>query len=351
MKLDPDSILTGEDRQAWHDFTRDLDEAGCSGRTKETYGESLAQLALWLTGSPGCGACFGTGMVHAGMREEERCALCPPADLVAATRDDLTRYLTWVRRTHRGACLRNPAKRQACQGHAGTQSVRYRALRRFWRYLEAEGICANAMARVPAPLPLHKAPEPMDDGKIRALLKACEGKDHDSLRDTAIIQLWCEVGCPRASEVATLADANTDLARDLATVTGKGRKERVIVLSPATARAFSRYRRARQRRRDAAERPEFFLGLKGPMTRSGIAQMLARRAEQAGLGHVHPHQLRHASSVAARRAGLPDTVIAHLNGWTSTRMLEVYGRAAAAAEAIEIARSAGLGGRLAKAAR
>jgi len=327
VKLDPEHILGGEALQAWHDFARDLRAAGCSPRTAETYGESLAQLQTWLDGQPG-----------------------RPAPLLAARRDDLTAYLTWVREAHRGACLSSPAKAAACGGHAGTQSVRYRALRRFWRWCEAEDITANEMARVPAPLPVHRAPEPVDDNAIRALLKVCEGRDFESLRDTAIIQLWCEVGCPRASEVATLPDATVDLGRDLVTVTGKGRKERVIVLSAETARAFSRYRRARGRH-PAAARPEFFLGLKGPLTRSGIAQMLARRAEQAGLGHMHPHQLRHASSVAARRAGLPDTVIAHLNGWTSTRMLEVYGRAAAAAEAVEIARAAGLGGRLARGAR
>lgn len=349
MKLDPESILTGADADAWHDFARDLRMKGCSPRTLETYGESLAQLATWLPGTPDCPACFGTGGVHAGKAAEERCELCPPG-LLAATRADLTGYLTWVRETHRGACARSGARRQACRGHAGTQSVRYRALRRFWRWLAAEEICGNAMEHVPAPLPVHKAPGPLTDDDLRALLKACEGKDFEALRDTAIIQLWCEVGCPRASEVAGLLEASVDLGRDLVTVAGKGRKERVIVLSPATARAFARYRRARGRRPDAG-RPEFFLGLKGPMTRSGMGQMLARRSAAAGLGRIHPHQLRHASSVAARRAGLPDTVIAHLNGWTSTRMLEVYGRAQAAAEAVEIARAAGLGGRLARAAR
>jgi site-specific recombinase XerD len=40
-----------------------------------------------------------------------------------------------------------------------------------------------------------------------------------------------------------------------------------------------------------------WLGASGiPLTASGLFQMLARRAKQAGIGHIHPHQLRHTSA-------------------------------------------------------
>lgn len=350
MAITPEDILAGADLDAWRDFTRDLSMKGCTDRTTGTYGESLVSLARWLArrGDPGCSACLGTGQVHAGRSLEERCAECGPVSLLDAGRDDLTRYLTWVRESHTTICR---GRDEPCAGHTGTQSVRYRSLRRFWKFLAAEDICADAMARVPVPMGQVKAVQSIRDADVGALLDACAGKDHDSLRDTAIIQLWMEAGCPRASEISGLLDADADLGRDLALIRGKGRKQRMIVLSPATARAISRYRRARARRKDAAEFGELFLGLKGRMTRWGINQMLDRRCEQAGIAHLHPHQFRHASSVAARRAGLPDTVIAHLNGWTTTRMMEIYGAAAEGELAIETARTAGLGGRLAKAAR
>lgn len=324
MAITPEDILTGADLDAWRDFTRDLRMKGCTARTTGTYGESLVSLARWLS------------------------LQRPGAALLDATRDDLTRYLTWIRETHTTICR---GRQEPCGGHTGTQSVRYRSLRRFWKYLAAEEIAADAMAAVPVPMGQVKLVQGVRDAEIAALLDACAGKDHDSLRDTAVIQLWMEVGCPRASEISGLLDADVDLGRDLALIRGKGRKQRMIVLSPATARAVSRYRRARGRRADAGQYGELFLGLKGRMTRWGLNQMLSRRAVQAGLPHLHPHQFRHASSVAGRRAGLPDTVIAHLNGWSTTRMMEIYGAAAEGELAIETARTAGLGGRLARAAR
>lgn len=320
MTITPEDILTGADLDAWRDFARDLRMKGCSDRTRETYGESLVSLARWLAADE------------------------PGLALLDAGRDELTRYLTWVRETHTTICR---GRTEPCAGHTGTQSVRYRSLRRFWKWLAAEDLATDATAAIPAPMGQVKAVQSIPDADLGALLDACAGKDHDSLRDTAIIRLWMEAGSPRASEISGLLDADVDLGRDLALIRGKGRKQRMIVLSPETARAVSRYRRARGRRADAGQHAELFLGLKGTMTRWGINQMLSRRAEQAGVGHLHPHQFRHASSVAARRAGLPDTVIAHLNGWSTTRMMEIYGAAAEGELSIETARAAGLGSRLA----
>lgn len=324
MRRTPENTLTGQALDAWRDFARDLRMKGCSANTITIYGDTLAQLAGWLADRGG------------------------PADLLDATRDDLTGYLTWVRETHTPICR---ARGGRCGGHVGSQKTRHAGLRRFWNYLAAEEWAkVNVMARVPLPMGETKVVASVRDEEISALLKACAGKDHNSLRDTAIIQLWMEVGSPRASEIARLLDEGVDLAHDLVLIDGKGRKQRWVVLSPETARAFSRYRRARGRRRDAGQHREFFLGLRGPMTSRGIANMLDRRARQAGLSHKHPHMFRHAASVSGRRAGLPDTVIAHMNGWSTTRMMERYGREAERELAIETTRTAQLGGRLARVA-
>ena len=136
-----------------------------------------------------------------------------------------------------------------------------------------------------------------------------------------------------------------DLRRDQVLIHGKGRHDRWVPLSAVTARAFSRYARARDRH-PAADRPEFFLGLKGALTRSGLRTMLNRRAAAAGLPHIHPHAFRHTATIEARRQGYPDTVVAYLNGWKSTRMCEVYGRAGAELQAAEFARAHPLTARL-----
>jgi hypothetical protein len=59
------------------------------------------------------------------------------------------------------------------------------------------------------------------------------------------------------------------------------------------ARALDRYIRARSRHAQAW-RPQLWLGVsnRGPMTASGIYQMISRRGRQCGL-HAWPHRFRH----------------------------------------------------------
>jgi site-specific recombinase XerD len=60
----------------------------------------------------------------------------------------------------------------------------------------------------------------------------------------------------------------------------QGRRERGLLVGSRTVEV-DRYLRERSRH-PAASEPELWLGKKGPMTESGIAQMMQRRARQAG---------------------------------------------------------------------
>ncbi|MEU1395919.1 tyrosine-type recombinase/integrase [Micromonospora zamorensis] len=65
-----------------------------------------------------------------------------------------------------------------------------------------------------------------------------------------------------------------------------------------------------------------------PLTASGLYQMLERRAKQAGIGHIHPHQLRHTSAHNWRVAGGSESDAMVLFGWVSPEMPRRYGRSA-----------------------
>jgi integrase len=71
---------------------------------------------------------------------------------------------------------------------------------------------------------------------------------------------------------------------------------------------------------------------RGPLTGSGIYQVIARRGVQAGVA-VHPHRFRHHFSHTWLDRGGPEGDLMELCGWTSPQMLRVYGASARSARA------------------
>ena len=74
---------------------------------------------------------------------------------------------------------------------------------------------------------------------------------------------------------------------------GKGRKTRTVKIGYDAARALDRYIPVRARHAQA-HRPQLWLGSgsRGPMTASGIYQVIVRRGRQCGV-EVFPHRFRH----------------------------------------------------------
>jgi integrase len=58
------------------------------------------------------------------------------------------------------------------------------------------------------------------------------------------------------------------------------------------------------------------------MTDSGIRQMPDLRADQAGVGHIHLHQLRRTFAHTWLSAGGAETDLMRLAGWKSRQMLQ-----------------------------
>jgi integrase len=171
-----------------------------------------------------------------------------------------------------------------------TAANRYRALQRFFGYAAEEGeIRANPMANMKPPKIPENPPDVLDDGQLRDLLKACEGRGFDDRRDAAILMTFIDTGA-RLAEVAGLRVPDLDLDQlTLLLTQTKGRAPRHVGIGNRTARALDRYLR-RRRGHTQAFRDELWLGSKGPLTASGIRQIARRRAAQAGLEHLHPHR-------------------------------------------------------------
>jgi site-specific recombinase XerC len=281
--------LDGANQLTFRDFERDLHDR--SPRTRQSYREAACQLAEFR----------------------------PGADLLVLEKRDVLAYLIHVRET------RSPA----------TEVVRFRSLRRFYNWaVKEELIERSPLHGVPIPsAPSKEIPIPEADN-LRLLLKACDGKDHDARRDTAIIRLFCEPGAPRLSEMAAIRADQLDMVRDQVAILGKGSKWRTVPFGNVTGKALTRYLRARAGH-PLSRLPGLWLGARGQaLTGNGIAQMIERRCEEAGIGKIHPHQLRHfaADLWFGNDGDMQDGM--RLFGWESLEMPLRYARANSVKRAI-----------------
>jgi integrase/recombinase XerD len=141
-----------------------------------------------------------------------------------------------------------------------------------------------------------------------------KSRDFENTRDHAIIRILRSEGIGRLELLSMVVHSQPAgiiknpvfelVPLKGARAAGEGR---LIVLAPASARAFAVYLRAR-RHHKLADSDWVWLGTRNrsKLQETGLRLMLVRRAEQAGYTGVTPHQFRHTFSDAWLRSGGPE---------------------------------------------
>ena len=267
-------------------FERHLRAENKSVRTVETYLEAVTQLAAFL-------------------QERE-------VDLAGAGRTDIEAFLAGL----------------LARWKPATAANRYRALRVFYAWLEDEGEIPDDPMRKMKPPAVPEQPAPvLSEELLRRLLATCAGKDFDARRDRALILLLLDTGGRRA-ELAGMRVGDLDFEYGVVLVLGKGGRERALPFGNKTGKALAQYLRARARH-PHADLEWFWIGRKGQVTASGIAQLLRRRGRQAGIDNLHAHLFRHTFAHLWLRQGGGETDLMRLAGWKSLVILQRYGASVA----------------------
>jgi site-specific recombinase XerD len=228
---------------------------------------------------------------------------------------------------------------------ASTALNKHKGLQQFFKWLmfDEEEIDRSPMERVKQPKTQKKLIPIIRDDDTKKVLATCKGKDFINLRDEAIIRMYYNTGA-RLAEVGNLELGDIDLNTDSVRYCGKGSKDRRVRFGLKTARAVSRYLRAREKH-VASDLSNLWLAERGrrPLASNGIKIMLKRRGAAAGLCGIHAHRWRHNFAHEWKRAGGDTGDLMLLLGWTSDDMPRHYGASAAAERAQETQLRMGIG--------
>ena len=166
--------------------------------------------------------------------------------------------------------------------------------------------------------------------EVEAILAVSDISRLLGARDNALVQVLYNTGA-RVQEVADLKIAHVR-AETCATVTltGKGRKTRVIPLWPKTLEAIHHYLTLRQR--SGIQSDHLFVNVKAqPMTRFGIGrriELLTRQAAKACPSlrerTVTPHVLRHTTALHLIEAGNDIAVVKDWLGHADLKTTSAY---------------------------
>jgi len=242
------------------------------------------------------------------------------------TREDIRDFIAWMLMPGRSA---------------KTARDRYGDLRRWFRWLVEEGeLDAGAfpMAGMRPPDVPIAGPPPLAAEVIRRMLDVCAGRDFAGRRDTALIRFAADTGA-RRGEIALMTASVHDLDLDArsARLVGSGGRARRVSLGDELVRDLDRYLRAREAHPHAGDRvpvalvgeeaPALWIGIRGPMTGSGIHQTLRARAREAGVEErVFAHALRATAADALLVGGASDEAVMSAMGWESPAMLRRHAR-------------------------
>lgn len=293
-------------------FRRYLKAKNLAPRTVQTYCEAVERLDAFLTGN--------------GM----------PRSVASLTREHVESFIENLLETAKPATAAN----------------RYRSLQAFFKFLLEDGeITASPMERMKLPKIPDQPPAVLNEDELHRLISTCDGADFEARRDAAIVRFMVDTGC-RIGEVLALrwtpggdAANDVDLDRGVVRVYGKGRRWRSVSIGNKTGRAFDKYLKSRSLHPDASS-DALWLGRRGPLTDQGLRLVIRRRGEQAGLGRIWPHMLRHAAAHRWLANDGNEGDLMKLFGWTSRDMLSRYGASAASERALQAHRKMGLGDRL-----
>ncbi len=205
---------------------------------------------------------------------------------------------------------------------------RLAAVKSWYKFLLAERMVKENRAElVEGPKRWSNLPDTLSQAEVERLLKAVGGRDWQSIRDRACIELLYATGM-RVSELVGLQTADLNLSANFVRCRGKGGKERVVPVGRAANKAVQRYLdrvRPRLLKRGTRESALLLSRLGRPLSRQSVWKLVKHYGALARIKqHLSPHALRHSFATHLLEGGADLRVVQELLGHADIATTQVY---------------------------
>lgn len=233
-----------------------------------------------------------------------------------------------------------------------SQKTRNKDLKAFYRFLTQRGLSARSQARIVSSLRTYfhflearglkkeseqikhlkfphfqqKLPKSLSFKEFQKLLSACEVKNKDlSSRNRLVLILLYGLGC-RVSELTGLNLKDFNETESWIRVTGKGRKQRLLPLSPPVYRALRDYLKNNRPLIAKGSTTALICNSRGRRpSRVDIWRWLKSWSGKAGFSEVkNPHSFRHGCATALLEEGADLISIQKLLGHLNVTTTQIY---------------------------
>lgn len=260
------------------------------------------------------------------------------ANTVAAYRRDLTRFVDFLRAQNFPEGASAKSNRILLRAFLATLAEKHIGNRSLARFLSALATFQKFLADKKAPAPClfdipkirySRAMAPfLSPGQVEQVLtpvSAEAGGPFRMSRDLTMLELLYSSGIRRAELAAMTTDA-VDFDRTLATVIGKGDKQRTVPLGEPALKSCREYLRRREEVMagcGAATEALFINGRGEPLTMRSVNRIVRAYGLKAGV-HVTPHMLRHSFATHMLDNGADIRAIQEILGHQSLSTTQGY---------------------------
>lgn len=202
-----------------------------------------------------------------------------------------------------------------------TMSRKLSSIRSFFKFLQRENlITQNPSTLLMSPKLDKTLPKFLTESEVSQFIEAPDVTTEFGRRDRAILETLYSTGA-RVSELSLLNVEHVDFFSNIARVSGKGKKERIIPIGDKALKAIKKYIDTRKKKSSV-----LFLNKNGTrMTTRGIYNVTDKYIKQVSTTlHVSPHVLRHSFATHLLNRGADLRSVQELLGHVNLSTTQMY---------------------------